>query len=80
MGQQPGAGRSQQTQQEISYLLLVPLEVGDEHKAARRIRVLEDNPVGLSLLVKNVVHPLEGEGEGGPLPSHRPVGRLPRLG
>lgn len=55
--------QTQRAQQAIFYLLLVPLEVGDEDKAIRGIWVLENNPVSFSLLVKNVVHPLEGAGE-----------------
>lgn len=45
------------------YLLLVPLEVWDEDKAIGRIWVLKNNPVSFSLLVKNVIYPLEGEKE-----------------
>lgn len=46
------------------YLLLVPLEVWDEDKAIRRVRVLKNNPVSFSLLVKNIVHPLERQKKG----------------
>jgi hypothetical protein len=42
---------------------VVPLEIWDEDKAIRGIRVLKNNPVSFSLLVENVIHPLEGEGE-----------------
>lgn len=56
---------------------MVPLEVGDEDKAVRGIRVLENNPVGFSLLVKNVFHPLEGRGERQARISHRPWGDSP---
>lgn len=45
------------------YLLLVPLEVWDEDKAIGRIWVLKNNPVSFSLLVKNVIYPLEGKKE-----------------
>lgn len=45
------------------YLLLVPLEVWDEDKAIRRVRVLKNNSVSFGLLVKNIIHPLEGEKE-----------------
>lgn len=45
------------------YLLLIPLEVWNEDKAIRRIWVLKNNPVSFSLLVKNVIHPLEGQKE-----------------
>lgn len=45
------------------YLLLVPLEVWDEDKAIGRIWVLKNNPVSFSLLVKNVIYPLEREKE-----------------
>lgn len=37
---------------------MVPLEIRDEDKAIRGIRVLIHNPVGFGFLVKNVVHPL----------------------
>lgn len=45
-----------------SYLLLVPLEIGDEDKAIGGIWVLKNHPVGFRLLIENVVHPLEGGG------------------
>lgn len=41
------------------YLLLVPLEVGDEDEAIHGVWVLIDDTVGLGLLVQNVVHPLK---------------------
>lgn len=65
--QQPGAGHSEarEAQHEIPYLLLVPLEVGDEDKAIRGVWILKNNPVGFSLPVENIVHPLEGRGERG---------------
>ena len=63
--QQPGAGPSgtREAQHEILYLLLVPLEVGDEDKAVRGIWILKNNPLSFSLPVENIVHPLEGRGE-----------------
>lgn len=69
-----GYSESGEAQQGIFYLLLVPLEVGDEDKAVRGIWVLKNNPVGFGLLVKNVVHPLEGRGERQDRISHHPWG------
>lgn len=64
-GQQPGTAslRGPSALAPGPYLLLVPLEVWDEDKAIGRVWVLKNNPVSFSLLVKNVIHPLEGEKE-----------------
>lgn len=65
-----GHSETREAPREILYLLLVPLEVGDQDKAVGWIRVLKDNPVSFSFLVENVVHPLEGGQRDG---AHRPV-------
>lgn len=82
MGQHPDPEQdteSREPQQEISYLLLVPLEVGDEDKAVRGVWVLKNNPVGFCLLVENVVHPLVAEGERVHIQSP-PFGEAPQAG
>lgn len=77
-GQQPGAGYSEtRGPSKKSYLLLVPLEVRDENKAVRGIRVLKNNPVSFCFLVENVIHPLEGGGERVHVP-HTTTGKPPQ--
>lgn len=67
-------------QHQILYLLLVPLEVGDEDKAVRGIWVLKNDPVSFSLLVEDIIHPLEGAGREGSqttFPDRHPTPGLP---
>ena len=43
---------------EVSHLFLVPFEIREEDEADLRVRIFISDPLGLCLLLQDVVHPL----------------------